>query len=664
MTDREGRLRLGLLLMGVATALRLTWALAVPTIPVGDFAMYRESASYLVEHGSLDGGFIYMPGFVLLLAALQAAGGEVLSAKVLGALFGGLAAGPLFLLTARIADQSRGRATVEPGAPAAAGAAWGRHLRADIASSPAAFVAGVLYALWPGGVSLASVVGTDIPAAALLLLALGVLAGWGPTRPLLAAVGFGALTGLAAYIRAVALPLTVLSAGYWLACGARGRAVAVRTALSVGVTLLVLSPWAVRNLRSDGELSFTDHHGGVTALMGNYPNTEGTYARSLNIMFKELTGRTFLSQPHRETDRSAYAIAKTWIRFDPAWTAGMVALRLERLFAAEHGLLYWSVYRPGVLPEGPAAWFGRHRALITEVADAFYVAFAVWVCAGLAFTVLERRWVALVPVACALLLAGTYALFVAEPRYRVTTEVLLFPSAGLGLHRLAAGALQALRALRGRVRSVAAAAVGREPVAGVFGASWWKGGAATLLLAAALLASGVAVVVGGRSLREGHRWAVSLWHVDGVPHLAYWRAPEGAGARAGSPIVGVPEGAGLRVSGGASATAAAGGAGSAEAGAEVTLPDLPSWRGPTRLRAALTWWPTGADPAARLEIGSLVVPGGTTAVDGILDLGGQDGATGTAHLAVRLVVPSAPRRETTVVIRDVVFAHAGDDSSL
>lgn len=662
MTEDEGRLRLCLLLMAVATAVRVTWALAVPTIPVGDFAMYRESANYLVEHGSLDGGFIYMPGFVLLLAALQAAGGEVLSAKVLGALFGGLAAGPLFLLAARLDDPSGARAPLPPPVPATVGRGGG--LRRAMASSPAALLAGVLYALWPGGVSLASVVGTDIPAAALLLLALAILGGWGltrPIRPMWAAVGFGAVTGLAAYIRAVALPLTVLSAAYWLACGVRGRAVVVRTALAVGVTLLVLSPWAVRNLRADGELVFTDHHGGITALMGNYPNTEGTYARSLNIMFKELTGRTFLSRPHRETDRSAYQIARRWIRFDPAWTAGMVALRIERLFAEEHGLLYWSIYRPGVLPAGPvAAWFGRHRASVTTVTDTFYLAFALWVCAGLGFSIVERRWVALFPVACAASLAATYALFVAEPRYRVTTEVLLFPIAGLGLHRIGAGALESFRGLRRRARRAVAAELSTEPEVEGRTARWRRGAVATLLLAVALFVSAVAIVAGGRRLREGHRWAVSLWHVDGVPQLAYWRATEGAGARTASPVVGVPDGAGLRVGGGAGATAGSGGAANAEAGVEVTLPDLPSWHGPMRLRATLAW-PTGADPAARLEIGSLVVPGGTTQLDGVLDPAEHDCTTGTAHLAVRLVMSSAARRDTSVVFRDVVLTFAGDE---
>ena len=57
----------GAALVALATGLRVAWVLAVPTVPVSDFAMYRESANYLSEFGSLDPGFIYMPGFVALL---------------------------------------------------------------------------------------------------------------------------------------------------------------------------------------------------------------------------------------------------------------------------------------------------------------------------------------------------------------------------------------------------------------------------------------------------------------------------------------------------------------------------------------------------------------------------------------------------------------------
>ena len=71
---------------GLATGLgvRLAWVLAVPTVPVSDFAMYRESANYLSEFGHLDPGFIYMPGFVALLAGVKDGGATLLAQKLLG----------------------------------------------------------------------------------------------------------------------------------------------------------------------------------------------------------------------------------------------------------------------------------------------------------------------------------------------------------------------------------------------------------------------------------------------------------------------------------------------------------------------------------------------------------------------------------------------------
>src|SRR3954462_13874592 len=87
------------LVVALATLLRLAWVLAVPTKPVGDFAMYLESAAHVVEHGSLDPEFVYMPGDVFLLALVQALGGGVLAAKLLGGALAGLATGPIQGLT-------------------------------------------------------------------------------------------------------------------------------------------------------------------------------------------------------------------------------------------------------------------------------------------------------------------------------------------------------------------------------------------------------------------------------------------------------------------------------------------------------------------------------------------------------------------------------------
>src|SRR6185503_18847125 len=48
--------------VAAAFGARLLWILLVPSHPVGDFAMYRESAEFLVGQGQLDPEFVYMPG--------------------------------------------------------------------------------------------------------------------------------------------------------------------------------------------------------------------------------------------------------------------------------------------------------------------------------------------------------------------------------------------------------------------------------------------------------------------------------------------------------------------------------------------------------------------------------------------------------------------------
>src|SRR4249919_1698273 len=88
----------------LAFGVRLAWVLAVPTVPVSDFAMYRESANYLSEFGHLDPGFIYMPGFVALLAWIKDAGGGLLAQKLLGVAAGGLGAGSIFAVAYKLID--------------------------------------------------------------------------------------------------------------------------------------------------------------------------------------------------------------------------------------------------------------------------------------------------------------------------------------------------------------------------------------------------------------------------------------------------------------------------------------------------------------------------------------------------------------------------------
>jgi 4-amino-4-deoxy-L-arabinose transferase-like glycosyltransferase len=498
------------LVVALAIVLRLCWVLAVPTRPVGDFAMYLESAAHLLEHGALDDEFIYMPGYVLVLALVQGLGGGALAAKLLAAVLGGAATGPIHGITLRL---------------------WDRR---------AALVAALLYALWPAGIAVTSVTGTDLPTAVLVVTAAWCLARWGETRPVLAALLFGLVMGLAAWMRAVALPLAALASVYFWITGRPWRQVARYTAIGCLAAGLLLAPWVVRNRLRYGETFLTDSHGGLTALVGADPNTEGAYSRSLNHMFHQTTGYTWLREPHRAADRAAYALARDWTRFDGWYAAGLVMLKAERLLGSEKPLLYWPVYRKSVLPDRPGRWFREHQRGVEALVEGFWFLLVGAAGVGLGLAVARRRWLALVFVPLQVALIGIYALFFAEARYQLPIVMFLFPPA--------AGALVwAAGLVRGR------------------GAGWRREGMLAAVALALIFAGWPALSWAGGALRDRHRWAAHVCHVSGRAQICKWGRAGGAGS---SGIRGVWNGLGVA------------------AGASARL-DVPAPAGRLRVRASI-----------------------------------------------------------------------------
>jgi hypothetical protein len=510
----------GAALVALATGLRVAWVLAVPTVPVSDFAMYRESANYLSEFGSLDPGFIYMPGFVALLAWVKNLGGDLLAQKLIGVAFGGVGAAGLFVVSVRLLDDA------EPPGAAATSCRWRR-----LCPCPRAATATLIYALWPAGVAMSSVVGTDVPAAALLALALALLVGLAPERPVLAAIAFGVGMGLAAWVRAVALPLSALALGYWLARRTKPLRALLLTAIGVAATLVVLLPWGIRHVRHSGQLYFTDDHGGITALIGANPNSEGTYTRALNRMFKDVAGRSVLDEPHRETDRAAFAIAREWFAFEPRYALGLAVMKADRLFDPEHRLLYWSLLRPGVLVGPRAQWLAAHRAGITGAADWFGFAVIGLALAGMAAAVARRRWPLLALVPFMLALVATYTLFFAEPRYRLPIEILAFPFVALALAEIAAAVAAGVRRSRAGAVHAARALVPALVLVVVWRFAW------------------PAVIDWGAGLRARHRWAICEAELDGHKRLLLWARQSPVAGR--SPLAGAPEGVSVRDGGAA-----------------------------------------------------------------------------------------------------------------
>ncbi len=488
------------LVVALAIVLRVAWVLAVPTKPVGDFAMYVESAAHLVEHGSLDAEYVYMPGYIFLIAPVQALGGGWLATKLVGAVLGGLGAGAV----AGIAKRLRGP-------------------RAGV-------VAGLIYAFWPAGIAIASVTGTDMPAAVLVSFAAYVLVRFSAGRPVLAAILFGLMTGLAAYIRAVVVPLAALSVLVFRAQGQPWRKSLSCAAIACTIALLALSPWALRNHLRYGETFFTDSHGGLTALVGANPNTDGCYSRSLNRTFHDVTGFKLLAEPHREADRASMAIAKDWILFDPLFTVGLLASKAERLLVHERALLYWPLFRAGVLPEPERSFFARHRSTIEQVADWFWLSVLALAVMGIALAALRRQWLALALLPQAAVLAALYTAIFAEPRYRLPIFMLLVPFAVIALAWLWQ--------------------TGRALAAGDADRAWRREGIVSAGVAVAVFASASAVAWAGGRLRDQHRWAAHECSVEGRARYCKWRAlREGPLLEEVPALRGVWNGVGLAVPG-------------------------------------------------------------------------------------------------------------------
>jgi len=464
-----------LLVVVLALALRVGWVLLVPTKPVGDFAMYVESAAHLIKFGSFDSEYIFMPGYVCLLAVVQALGGGWLACKLVGAVAGSLAAGAIYGIARRL---------------------W--------KSRAAALVAGLLCALWPAGVAVSSVTGTDMPAAALISLGCYFLLHYLPKRPRLAAVLFGVFMGLATSMRAIALPLCALAVFCFRASGLGWKPALRNTAISCAMAALLLSPWAVRNRLRYGETFISDSHGGITALVGANPNSDGHYSRSLNRIFHEVTGYTVLAEPHREADRAALSLARPWLLFDPAFTLGLFIARAEQLLVHERALLYWPLFRAGVLPGPALSMASRWRSTAESVVDIFWLATVAAGLAGLGVALARRRWLVLTLLPFMVVLAGLYTAIFADPRYRLPITLFVFPFAAGGLVWLAQTTRDVIRE-RQMSRAVR-----------------WEAGLSLGLIITTFVGAPALAWAGGK-LREHHRWAVQVCHVDQQARVCSWR---------------------------------------------------------------------------------------------------------------------------------------------
>lgn len=240
-------------LLGLALLLRVVWVLLIPVIPVSDSHAYNIFALNIFEHGTFgwtaEEPHAFWPvGTSAFYALLYTIFGVTFWPIVVFNLLFTL--GGIFF-TMKVAQHFFNNTT--------------------------AFFCGLILALWPTSVMFSSVLASELP---FIFLTLGTLYFWiHPTlSPVAKCVLMGVLTGLAIYVRPLAILLPFIY-GYslWLYAGGfrKNLIMAIST---VVIACLMVAPWSYRNYQLYGEVVIMSTNGGITLWMGNHEGTNGGYA--------------------------------------------------------------------------------------------------------------------------------------------------------------------------------------------------------------------------------------------------------------------------------------------------------------------------------------------------------------------------------------------------
>lgn len=339
----------------------------------------------------------------------------------------------------------------------------GRRLGGDGVGYLAAFLAAVHPGLWNSDVSLMAEPLASFMGAALVLTALGVVNR--PDRWRWAA--FGAVAGLGCFVRSEFLLMgpALIAVVAWKTADAWHPRL-VRFGLGVGVLVLVLVPWTVRNLVAfDGQIVPLSNNSGSVAQGANCDAAYGGPFKGLWVTNVSLDGndadaaRAGCFAGFDLTDRNE-AQAAAELRADgigyltdhKGQVPGVMAARLGRTF----GLYQFQQQQNFAGAEGRnVLWDGRGTRGFQLLA---LVGIAGLVISSVRRTRSWERWLLVVPpAAVVVVVAFTYG----NPRFRAAAEPAVVVLAALG-------AFDVVEALFGR--SAGVAGVGAAEVDGLEGA--------------------------------------------------------------------------------------------------------------------------------------------------------------------------------------------------
>ncbi len=438
MSERSTRVHLALLL-GVALALRIAWALAVDVDPRRevqfDMTWYDLAAnSIALGRGisNFDGTptALWPPGYPALMAPLYAIfDADLRAPKIANAVLGALTCLVTFALGKRLFGPRVGLA-----------AAW-------------------ILALYPGHIFFSALILSELAFTLLMTLVVWLFAVWNEREPAVGPlhwVAFGALVGVACLFRGMALAYLVVPAAVWWLRERPRRTAVVRTSFALVGMLLAIAPWTLRNyIKLGSPVLIATSLGRSLGHAGHYPGASGTptladfrYRLNFENRFKDL------KQPEREIETNRAWTRETLHYFftHPGHELTLIPRRFVQLYKHGHIGLEWgretldsAKYKKPLL----SAAADRRFARLADVAHFAVLGLALWGAVLALRSNAAAAWI--LPLSIAYTTTLHSVIFPGNPRYHMQVIPIFCLLAALGAGNLAAR-------LRGRAAQAAAIA--------------------------------------------------------------------------------------------------------------------------------------------------------------------------------------------------------------
>lgn len=199
--------------------------------------------------------------------------------------------------------------------------------------------------------------------------------------------------------------------------------------LVLGVAVLAVLPWSIRNHAELGHWVMVSTNGGYTLLTGNHDTATGDYTPDAPVV-KELMARPGLDEVAR--DAEAKRLGMEWITHNPAKFAALAPKKLMRLWLPD-GEAEWAY-------QGGAPGYSRFETLYRAVRyanQAYYVALMLAFAAAFVVMLVRRhrdgqRWIGwwLLPYGIALFPTLICVVFSGQSRFHYPAMPFVCMSAG------------------------------------------------------------------------------------------------------------------------------------------------------------------------------------------------------------------------------------------